>query len=93
MTGELEAVVLRCADIEATRTFYESLGIEVTEERHGTGPKHYSARLGGGVVEFYPATERFPAASVLIVVQSDGGGPANRLTDPDGRVVMVSERT
>ena len=51
---ELTLVVLRCADLERTRTFYEALGFTLTAEQHGSGPRHYCARLGETVLEFYP---------------------------------------
>jgi lactoylglutathione lyase len=52
--AELSLVVLRCADLERTRRFYEALGLTLTPEQHGSGPRHYSARVGETVVEFYP---------------------------------------
>ena len=42
---ELSLVVLRCADLERTRRFYEALGLTLMPEQHGSGPRHYSARL------------------------------------------------
>src|SRR6478735_1604347 len=54
---ELSLLVLRCADIEQSRTFYETLGLVFTPEQHGSGPKHYSARLSDTVLELYPALE------------------------------------
>ena len=49
-------VVLRCADIERARTFYEALGLTLQSERHGSGPRHYSTLIGQTVVELYPET-------------------------------------
>jgi catechol 2,3-dioxygenase-like lactoylglutathione lyase family enzyme len=50
-------LVLRCTDIEVTRRFYEQLGLAFVEEKHGSGPQHYSWESGGFVFELYPAAE------------------------------------
>ena len=50
----LTLVVLRCADLERSRRFYEALGLTLMPEQHGAGPRHYSARVGQTVLEFYP---------------------------------------
>jgi catechol 2,3-dioxygenase-like lactoylglutathione lyase family enzyme len=47
-------VVLRCADLERSRKFYEALGFALTPEQHGSGPRHYSTRVGETILEFYP---------------------------------------
>jgi lactoylglutathione lyase len=54
---ELSLVVVRCADLVKSRQFYETLGIVFTPEQHGSGPHHYSARLGATVLELYPASD------------------------------------
>jgi lactoylglutathione lyase len=54
MLGTLEYVVLRCADLERSRRFYEALGLRPEREQHGRGPEHYSCDLGGVVLELYP---------------------------------------
>jgi catechol 2,3-dioxygenase-like lactoylglutathione lyase family enzyme len=38
----LDHVVLRCADLERSRAFYEALGLTVVPEQHGAGPAHFS---------------------------------------------------
>ena len=58
MSIGLTLVVLRCADVQASRTFYEALGLAFVEEQHGDGPVHYAATLGGTVLELYPARDR-----------------------------------
>ncbi|MFO0619076.1 MAG: VOC family protein [Polyangiaceae bacterium] len=58
MAHEIRLLVLRCADLEASRRFYEALGLDFQEERHGDGPRHLSATVGGAVVELYPADAR-----------------------------------
>jgi catechol 2,3-dioxygenase-like lactoylglutathione lyase family enzyme len=56
MTPTLSLIVLRAADLEATRAFYAALGLPLAEEKHGDGPTHYSCDLGGTVLEVYPGT-------------------------------------
>ena len=51
---EITLLVLRCHDIERSRAFYEAIGLLLTAEQHGTGPRHYSARIGTAVLELYP---------------------------------------
>jgi lactoylglutathione lyase len=55
-TPALELIVLRCAELELSKRFYEALGLTFTAEQHGSGPRHYSSRLGSTVLELYPAT-------------------------------------
>ncbi|EEF61288.1 VOC family protein [Pedosphaera parvula] len=50
----LALLVLRTATMEATLTFYKALGLHFTEEKHGTGPLHYSSVVGDLVFEIYP---------------------------------------
>jgi catechol 2,3-dioxygenase-like lactoylglutathione lyase family enzyme len=48
-------VVLRVPDLERSANFYRALGLELTEEKHGEGPVHYSFPLAADVVcELYP---------------------------------------
>src|SRR5262245_20541393 len=50
----LSLVVMRAADLERSRRFYEALGLALTRERHGAGPEHLVAELPGVVFEVYP---------------------------------------
>lgn len=56
----LELVVLRSADLEAARGFYECIGLRFQMERHGDGPEHCSAAGSAGVLEIYPALDGVP---------------------------------
>jgi catechol 2,3-dioxygenase-like lactoylglutathione lyase family enzyme len=47
-------IVLRCADVERAREFYETLGLTLVAEQHGAGPRHYSTTIGRTVLELYP---------------------------------------
>jgi len=55
-------VVLRVPDLERSASFYRSLGLALTEEKHGDGPLHYSFPLSSDVVcELYPLRVANPA--------------------------------
>ncbi|MFT3765666.1 MAG: VOC family protein [Minicystis sp.] len=55
MVLAVSLVVLRCNDVATTRRFYEALGLVFSTEKHGSGPEHFSCRIGDTVVELYPA--------------------------------------
>jgi lactoylglutathione lyase len=50
----LNLIVLKSPDIEATKKFYESTGIDFSVEQHGDGPRHYAGIINGVVIEIYP---------------------------------------
>ncbi len=76
---ELTYLVLRCADIERSRIFYEALGLTLVAEQHGSGSRHYACRIGGIVLELYP----------LQAEQSSGARLGLRVADPDAVIVAV----
>ena len=51
----LNRLVLRCGDLEASRAFYELLGLRFERHAHGSGPEHYAHEDERGVLELYPA--------------------------------------
>jgi lactoylglutathione lyase len=53
---KLNLIVLKSPNIEATKTFYESTGINFTVEQHGDGPRHYAGIINGVVMEIYPGS-------------------------------------
>jgi catechol 2,3-dioxygenase-like lactoylglutathione lyase family enzyme len=55
----MNLVVIRVADLERSREFYSTLGLDLTLEKHGTGPLHYSCEMNDVVVELYP-TKKSP---------------------------------
>jgi lactoylglutathione lyase len=57
----LNIVVLRCTDPARSAEFYARLGLAFTKHRHGSGPEHFAAELGGSVFELYPATPDGPS--------------------------------
>ena len=50
-------LVLKTRQVEQLRLFYQTLGIELVEERHGKGPVHFAGRVGGVVIEVYPLAD------------------------------------
>ncbi|WP_424641188.1 VOC family protein [Embleya sp. AB8] len=87
-------IVLYTLRLDACREFYASLGLEVVFERHGGGPEHYAATLDNGtVLELYPArSDRTTTGYLrlgLVLTSSPLAVGRHRLTDPDGRAVMV----
>jgi len=66
-------VVLRCADLERTRQFYEALGLQLVPEQHGSGLKHYSSDVGGVILEFYPFAGKPTSGLQLGLVVPDIG--------------------
>ena len=62
----MSLVVLRVADLDASRRFYEGLGLTLRSERHGDGPRHLSAGLGGVVLELYPLASGAPTTGLRL---------------------------
>jgi lactoylglutathione lyase len=53
----LTLLVRKTRQIEQVRLFYQALGIELAEERHGKGPVHFAGRVGDVVIEAYPHSD------------------------------------
>ena len=53
----LRLLVLRTAQAERVRAFYQALGVALSPERHGQGPEHYAGEVGPCVLEVYPLPE------------------------------------
>jgi predicted enzyme related to lactoylglutathione lyase len=51
---QLSLLVIRSAMPEKLMEFYEHLGLIFEHHRHGTGPFHFSAKIGPTVLEIYP---------------------------------------
>lgn len=48
-------LVLRVPNLEASANFYRTIGLELTTEKHGNGPTHYSFPLTSEFIcELYP---------------------------------------
>ena len=63
MTPYLDALVLTCADLDASRAFYAALGLPLVAEDHGGGPLHYACELG-------------PLHFALFAARAPGAAPA-----------------
>jgi lactoylglutathione lyase len=50
----LKLLVLKTRQVDRLRSFYQPLGIEMAEERHGSGPVHFAGRVGDVLLEIYP---------------------------------------
>jgi len=59
----LNLVVLRSPDIDRAAAFYSCLGLEFQKHRHGSGPEHFAAELGGSVFELYPLADGVASTS------------------------------
>src|SRR3954470_21356420 len=51
----LNLLVLRCANIEKAKSFYELFGMAFVQEQHGNGPVHYASVDDAGTFELSPA--------------------------------------
>jgi catechol 2,3-dioxygenase-like lactoylglutathione lyase family enzyme len=103
MTPSLALVVLYVADLEESRHFYATVGLDLVREQHGSGPVHYSAVLDGAVLELYPAGDGVlpPTRTRLALRVDDPYAAAKRLReegfsvaitvaeDPDGNAVTL----
>ena len=101
MVASLSLLVLRAADLEQTRRFYEALGLVFTREQHGSGPVHYASVLGDTVLELYPRRDAAAshddtrvgirvddvAAAILAAVAL--GRSLHRALDAEGRAVLI----
>jgi len=70
MDGITPAIVRYAADIDATRRFYETLGLGFVPEKHGDGPAHYACALESIVFEIYPlkdGTKAVPGNLVALI--------------------------
>ena len=52
--SSLKLLVLRTPDPNLLRSFYQRIGIDFAEERHGSGPLHFAGRIGEAILELYP---------------------------------------
>lgn len=63
----LAMLVLRTRSMEAARAFYQAIGLTMAEEKHGSGPVHYSSQVGETLIEIYPGADHE-------VLESQSGG-------------------
>lgn len=81
---KLDFLVVYATNLEQTVRFYqEQFGLAPTRERHGDGPEHYSFILDNVVLEVYPGKRK--------LLMGVSGGAKKKLSDPDGRTLIVDE--
>jgi catechol 2,3-dioxygenase-like lactoylglutathione lyase family enzyme len=96
----LTLLVIRCRDLELSRSFYQALGLVFAPEQHGSGPHHYSSRLGSTVLELYPSTKIVgglrlglrvaDVAEAVRSIRALGGQVARDLT-PEHRAALLRD--
>jgi lactoylglutathione lyase len=59
----LNLIVLRAIDPTVLVRLYTLFGCRFQRERHGTGPEHFSADLGGTILEIYPRSQATPSTA------------------------------
>lgn len=50
----LNLLVIRASDPSRLASFYSRIGLSFIEEKHESGPAHFSCNLGSSVFEIYP---------------------------------------
>lgn len=50
----LTLLVLKTRQVEQLRVLYQTLGVDLVEEKHGKGPVHFAGRARDVVIEVYP---------------------------------------
>lgn len=66
MSIRLNLVVVRTQDLEVLVRFYERLGLDFQQHRHGEGPRHYACELHGAVFEIYPLGKKQTSADTAV---------------------------
>ena len=66
-------LVLYSPQLEECHRFYSGLGLVLTAEQHGQGPRHYAAVLADGAVfEIYPASPDRQTGALRLGFAIDG---------------------
>jgi len=99
----LNLLVLRCQDLEKSRSFYKCFGFSFTRHSHGKGPEHLASEETGFVFELYPAVEQttrdqtglgFDASDLAIVSERlvrAGFAPEAVKDNPWGKTFVVRD--
>ena len=62
----INLIVIRVKDLNRSKKFYETLGINFSYEQHGKGEKHLSAMLEGIVFEIYPSSNNIDTSAIRL---------------------------
>jgi lactoylglutathione lyase len=86
----LTLLVLKTRQVEKLRSFYLSLGVELAEERHGSGPVHFAGKVGDLTFEVYPLGEDggLPEASTRLGFAVDGLADVIGILEESGSPVI-----
>ena len=79
-------LVIYVANLDQSRLFYESLGVDLVKEQHGKGPMHYSFENNDVIYELYPAKSDH-VSRVRIGLKAMSSGQIGKHTDPDGNTI------
>src|SRR5258707_194542 len=100
-TVSLRLSALKTPEVGRLRAFYEALGVELAEEKHGSGPLHYAGQAGDATLEVYqpPEAAALPEAGTrldaecleLVVVDVDGSPALYELPEFKGKVQGAGE--
>ena len=62
----LNLIVIRVKDLNRSKRFYETLGINFSYEQHGNGEQHLSAMLEGILFEIYPSSNNIDTSAIRL---------------------------
>ncbi|WP_372365337.1 VOC family protein [Candidatus Uabimicrobium sp. HlEnr_7] len=57
MIKSINLIVIKTPDIKKTKAFYELLGLSFEQEKHGSGPIHFSCAIQQCIFEIYPTNK------------------------------------
>lgn len=84
----LNLLVIRAADPGASVLFYETVtGRTFSPEKHGSGPEHFTAKLGAALFEIYPLAEKPPSNVRLGFEVADLDGTVSQVREAGYEVV------
>ena len=85
----------RLSDVETVCRFYRSLGLAFSEERHGSGPVHFSAPLGDAILEIYPlpSGQAVDASTRLGFTVCDPDAVVSNVDSLGGRIIKAGRET
>ncbi len=98
----LSFVTLRCKDLDASRHFFETLGLESVIVRHKDGSHHYDCRAGEQTIELYPRRRGDTnelrigfhvthLSEVLATLRAQGADIVQTLGSPNVRYAVVKD--
>ena len=83
--------MIRSPQVEETKAFYELLGMEFVEEKHGCGPLHFAAIVDRCVFEIYPGET--DANTRLGFCVEDVASTVKKITEAGYQVIKMPKKT